>query len=121
VLTGALTFFRPRGRCRFVALAPRRRGTILLRPRPDVEIDGVITLFAGLPRRHVPSPRETRGIDGSCCGLRGGYWLDFAYPATVSFAGFASALGPVKSASSGRLIAAWRVGVVICAPRRSVT
>lgn len=42
------------------------------------------------------------------------------YPAAC-LVGFDSALGAVNSANSGRLIAAWRVGVVICAPVRSVT
>jgi hypothetical protein len=36
-------------------------------------------------------------------------------------AAFASPGGGANSASSGRLIAAWRVGATICAPVRSVT
>jgi hypothetical protein len=55
-----------------------------------------------------PSPR-TRGEGAASGGIN-------HYPA----AAFASA-GCVNSASSGRLIAAWRVGAAICAPVRSVT
>ena len=43
------------------------------------------------------------------------------HSAAVSLAGLVSLPGKVNKAISGRLIAAWRVGVVILAPSRSVT
>ncbi len=43
------------------------------------------------------------------------------HSAALSRAGLVSLPGKVNSAMSGRLIAAWRVGVVILAPSRSVT
>ncbi len=43
------------------------------------------------------------------------------HSAAVSFAGLVSLPGKVNSAIRGRLIAAWRFGVVILAPSRSVT
>jgi len=67
---------------------------------------------------HMDTPRRWRMLDpwGKTDIDQDPEWR---YPAT--YFAFDSALGAVNSASSGRLIAAWRVGVVICAPVRSVT
>ena len=78
----------------------------------------IVSVNASPPDPHpFPSPQACTRARASAARVGEGK----SYPAAASFAGFASPAGGVNRASSGRLIAAWRVGVVICAPRRSVT